>query len=872
MRSIALIWALAFAPLGARASGVDLPICRAPSVCLNYALGIGALPITGGTLTGPLTVAGTSVTANAFFGDGSHLTGISGSGSQNTFNTTTTFNAAMTVNAQETIAGSSLTLTGPNGYVTSSSSINASAFFGDGSHLTGIQAGGTQNTFNSSTTFNAFMTVSNSSINMTGPNGYLTSASSVNASAFFGNGARLTGIPSTGSIVGVYVLKSGDKMTGNLEVHSASLTVNGPFTSTGTNGGILFSGAGTRMFWVPQIAAFRAGIFSSSAGDPGSVGSASVAFGQDNLASGAYTAISGGVSNFAGQNYDSVGGGNGNTANGGPAVVAGGQNNNATGNNTSIGGGLGNSAGNSGGHIGGGVSNAATGINSSVGGGYQNSVDNEASTVGGGSQNTASGQGSVTAGGGFITTTSNGAGNQATALWASILGGQGNLAQDEATTVGGGEMNTSLGAFCTIAGGASNAASGLYSTISGGLSNISNNSYSTVGGGVQNSATGEGAFVGGGEGNTASGMNSAVVGGGSINTGAGFYPGAATGDYSIVGGGYSNTADGTASVVAGGATNKASNPHDTVSGGANNTASGTDSTVGGGNGNIANGNLAVIAGGNGNQATASQSAVGGGTSNIASGQYSYVGAGFQNTASAQSATIAGGTNNTASAFSTFAAGQQAQALHQGSFVWADSKNATLASTTTDQFLIRALGGFRVQTSSVQFLGGTSSFTFTSAGRVGLGTINPGTLLHMSSGTLTVDGTGAAINTTGSYKINNVVVFSSTPVSFASGSTLAAALASGTTFFGFTPDSAITLRRISATVAVAGTGGSGDVVRCNDASNNGLSVTSASGATAGTVTEASGTANIAVQTRVNCHLDSGAATRPIMNVLLEFVTQ
>ncbi|MDD5301492.1 MAG: hypothetical protein PHS14_00170 [Elusimicrobia bacterium] len=53
-------------------------------------------------------------------------------------------------------------------------------------------------------------------LGLTGSSGYVTSASSVNASAFFGDGSHLTGIPSTGSIVGVYLPLAGGTMVGNI--------------------------------------------------------------------------------------------------------------------------------------------------------------------------------------------------------------------------------------------------------------------------------------------------------------------------------------------------------------------------------------------------------------------------------------------------------------------------------------------------------------------------------------------------------------------------------------------------------------------------------------------------------------------------------
>lgn len=54
--------------------------------------------------------------------------------------------------------------------------------------------------------------------------GELMSGSSVTATAFFGDGSHLTGIPSSGSISG-FLLKSGDTMTGQLTISGSSLTV-----------------------------------------------------------------------------------------------------------------------------------------------------------------------------------------------------------------------------------------------------------------------------------------------------------------------------------------------------------------------------------------------------------------------------------------------------------------------------------------------------------------------------------------------------------------------------------------------------------------------------------------------------------------------
>lgn len=58
----------------------------------------------GDTMTGALTVTGTSVTASAFFGDGSHLTGIS-AGESNTFTSSKTFTSIVLVSSDVRVSG-----------------------------------------------------------------------------------------------------------------------------------------------------------------------------------------------------------------------------------------------------------------------------------------------------------------------------------------------------------------------------------------------------------------------------------------------------------------------------------------------------------------------------------------------------------------------------------------------------------------------------------------------------------------------------------------------------------------------------------------------------------------------------------------------
>lgn len=173
---------------------------------------------------------------------------------------------------------------------------------------------------------------------------------------------------------------------------------------------------------------------------------------------------------------------------------------------------------------------------------------------------------------------------------------------------------------------------------------------------------------------------------------------------------------------------------------------------------------------------------------------------------------------------------------------------------------------------IPFTVGPSTLVVRGSGFVGVGTPEPGTKLHMSSGTLLVDGTGAAVNTTGSYQVKSLVAFSSAPVFALDGHNSNSALASGTTIQAHVYDSAATLMRIAITIVTAGVGGTGDTIRCNAPDGTGIEVTSAAAAAAGTTTKATGVASIPVNTEVFCHLESGAATKPQFNFALGYQMQ
>ena len=336
-------------------------------------------------------------------------------------------------------------------------------------------------------------------------------------------------------------------------------------------------GQGTRFIWYPYKAAIRAGHVNNDEWSHDNIGRFSAAFGDQNIASGEYSVVSGGAANEASGNSSTVSGGTRNYATGEGAVIGGGAyttdpldgENRASALNSTIGGGKGHLASANYSVIAGGQANQTTGNYSTVSGGQQNHATALGATVAGGQQNTASGDYSFVGGGQSST---------ASGLNASIVGGQDNLASGDHSFVGGGQNNTADALVSTIGGGADNTASGDFSTISGGSRNSINigplGESSVIAGGMNNIITSPNASIGGGNNNTASG------------------------DFSTISGGSTNIATGNSASVLGGNQNRAGADNAFVGGGSLNLATGYASMVPGGLSNTAAGDYSFAAGRN----------------------------------------------------------------------------------------------------------------------------------------------------------------------------------------------------------------------------------------------------------------------------------
>ncbi|HAV62637.1 MAG TPA: hypothetical protein DCY13_09755, partial [Verrucomicrobiales bacterium] len=213
-------------------------------------------------------------------------------------------------------------------------------------------------------------------------------------------------------------------------------------------------------------------------------------------------------------------------------------------------------------------------------------------------------------------------------------------------------------------------------------------------------------------------------------------------NYATIGGGHGNTVRAHEAVIGGGVDNEISYNafYSTIGGGKDNRVGNGayGASISGGTGNLIEflSQFATIGGGSGHEISDRSLGgfIGGGTANlirngsdnstIAGGRLnsitndsyrSFIGGGKENDIhSAANAMIPGGEKNLVTGDWSLAAGRRAQALHDGTFVWADDTDEDFASTSAGQFLIRAANG------------------------VGINKTNPATSLDVN-GTVTADG-------------------------------------------------------------------------------------------------------------------------------------
>ncbi len=271
-----------------------------------------------------------------------------------------------------------------------------------------------------------------------------------------------------------------------------------------------------------------------------------------------------------------------------------------------------------------------------------------------------------------------------------------------ATIAGGGSagMQNTVGAYYAAVGGGENQSIGANSTaavIAGGWGNqIQEWAPITSVGGGSNNVIQFGALaarIGGGQNNTIqSNTVFGVIGGGNLNQILGATSTAYAPQAAAILGGSANTIEAYAyhAVIGGGSQNRVQ-------------YDGDKATIAGG--------LSNLIGTNANYAS-----IGGGANNVISNQAVY-------------ATIPGGNLNTAGQSYAFAAGNRAKALHQGTFVWADSQPSDFTSTGLNQFLIRASGNVGINKNNPATtldVGGTvtaANFVGSGAGLTGVAMLN-----------------------------------------------------------------------------------------------------------------------------------------------------
>ena len=169
--------------------------------------------------------ASSNISGSSFYGDGSNLTGIvGGSNNQVQFNSSGDFAGSSNL----TFDGTTLDV---GGHVTASLGITASAFHGDGSSLTNL-AGGSNNQVQLN---NSGDLAGSSNLTFDGSNltiiGNASASINISASAFYGDGSNLSGIATTLN----EVTNNGNTTTNSITASALNLTGLSAGTATNTN-------------------------------------------------------------------------------------------------------------------------------------------------------------------------------------------------------------------------------------------------------------------------------------------------------------------------------------------------------------------------------------------------------------------------------------------------------------------------------------------------------------------------------------------------------------------------------------------------------------------------------------------------------------
>lgn len=191
------------------------------------------------------------------------------------------------------------------------------------------------------------------------------------------------------------------------------------------------------------------------------------------------------------------------------------------------------------------------------------------------------------------------------------------------------------------------------------------------------------------------GATGVVIGGGGEDDGTSNESHTVTDDFATISGGTENAARGFVSTVAGGRLNEASSLGTAILGGKQNETWEKFDVIGGGLKN----DTSALNPDEDTDYTIGVNAVLGGEENEAEGGHAAVGGGQSNHAKAKAATVPGGYRNEAYGEYSLAAGREAHAHDDGSFVWADSTDSFVSSSATDQFLVEAGGGTGIGTTN-----------------------------------------------------------------------------------------------------------------------------------------------------------------------------